>query len=189
MANMRTPREAWIQAALDVLEGGGPAAVRVESIAERLGVTKGGFYGHFRGRDQLLDEMLDRWERAAAATVIEAAEAGSGDGPERLAALVQAVRSRGALIGPELAIREWARRDESVAARVDRVDAARLNYLGTLFRDLGYNEHEATRRAASTVGVWLASHMMRFDHSGHSHDDVLRSVFDDVARPPPGALR
>jgi AcrR family transcriptional regulator len=45
--------------------------VRVESLARALGVTKGGFYGHFDDRNGLLDEMLDAWERLSVDEVIE----------------------------------------------------------------------------------------------------------------------
>ena len=38
---------------------GGQGAVRVESLAQALGVTKGGFYWHLADRGALLDEMLD----------------------------------------------------------------------------------------------------------------------------------
>jgi AcrR family transcriptional regulator len=40
----------------------GPDAVRVEALAQALGVTRGGFYGHFADRNALLGEMLDAWD-------------------------------------------------------------------------------------------------------------------------------
>ena len=55
MANVRTPREAWIEAALQALATGGPDAIRVEALAASLGVSKGGFYWHFENRQALLD--------------------------------------------------------------------------------------------------------------------------------------
>jgi hypothetical protein len=36
--------------------------VQVEVLARPLGVTKGGFYGHFADRNALLGEMLDAWD-------------------------------------------------------------------------------------------------------------------------------
>ena len=53
----------WIDEGLRALAGGGPDAVRIEPLAQALGVTKGGFYWHFDDRRALLDEMLDAWER------------------------------------------------------------------------------------------------------------------------------
>ena len=44
--------------------------MRVEALAARLGVSKGGFYWHFADRRALLDEMLDTWEKAGTDDVI-----------------------------------------------------------------------------------------------------------------------
>jgi AcrR family transcriptional regulator len=54
----------WIEEGLRALAAGGPDAVRIELLARALGVTRGGFHWHVDGRRALLDEMLDRWERA-----------------------------------------------------------------------------------------------------------------------------
>ena len=43
-----TPRDSWIEEGLKALGVGGPDAVRLEKLAEALGVTKGGFYWAFR---------------------------------------------------------------------------------------------------------------------------------------------
>src|SRR5258708_4488492 len=61
----RTPRRRWIEAGLRALAAGGPDAVRVEALAQALGGTNGGFYGHFADRDALLDETLDTCARGA----------------------------------------------------------------------------------------------------------------------------
>src|SRR6266542_708937 len=70
----RTPRSRWIEEGLLALAAGGPDAVRVEALAQVLGVTKGGFYGHFADRNALLEEMLDSWERLSTDEVLERAE-------------------------------------------------------------------------------------------------------------------
>lgn len=60
---VRTTRDTWIEAGLALLAADGPDAVRVEVLAQRLGVTRGGFYRQFGGRRELIDAMLDTWER------------------------------------------------------------------------------------------------------------------------------
>ena len=74
-APTRTPRSTWIEAGLRALAAGGPDAVRIEPLAQVLGVTRGGFYWHFADRRALLDEMLDTWERATTEEVVEQAVA------------------------------------------------------------------------------------------------------------------
>src|SRR3954452_21997232 len=77
---VRTPRSTWVDEGLRALAAGGPDAVRIEPLARKLGVTRGGFYWHFDDRRTLLEEMLDAWERAGVDDVIERLEAeGAGD--------------------------------------------------------------------------------------------------------------
>src|SRR5260370_18681283 len=84
MAVSRTPRGRWVEEGLRGLGDGGLDAVRIEPLAEAIGVTKGGFYWHFADRGALLDEVLDAWERANLEDVIEAVERDGGDARTRL---------------------------------------------------------------------------------------------------------
>ena len=61
MAVSRTPRGRWVEEGLRALGDGGLDAVRIEPLAQAIGVTKGGFYWHFADRGALLDEVLDAW--------------------------------------------------------------------------------------------------------------------------------
>ena len=83
-APTRTPRRTWIDEGLRALAAGGPDAVRIEPLAQALGVTRGGFYWHFADRRALLDEMLDAWERASTEEVIERVESRGGDAKVKL---------------------------------------------------------------------------------------------------------
>ena len=69
-APTRTPRTSWIEEGLRALGIGGPDAVRIEALAQTLGVSKGGFYWHFDDRRALLEEMLDTWERVVIDEVV-----------------------------------------------------------------------------------------------------------------------
>jgi len=101
----RTPRQRWIEEGLRALAAGGPDAVRVETLAQALGVTKGGFYGHFADRNALLAEMLDVWERMSIDDVLERVERRGGDARAK-------VRRAGALtFSPELLPVDLAVRD------------------------------------------------------------------------------
>src|SRR3989442_14692897 len=94
-APTRTPRTSWIQEGLRALGVGGPDAVRIEKLAQALGVTKGGFYWHFGDRPALLEEMLDAWERLVIDEVIERVEGEGGDARGKLRRLVPPGSSRG----------------------------------------------------------------------------------------------
>ncbi|MEV4165448.1 TetR/AcrR family transcriptional regulator [Nonomuraea dietziae] len=58
----RLTADDWAKAALDALVEGGLAAVAVEPVAARLGVSKGSFYWHFANRRALVAAALALWE-------------------------------------------------------------------------------------------------------------------------------
>src|SRR5687767_10471799 len=86
----RLSAEDWAQAALDLVAEQGVAAVAVEPLARRLGVTKGSFYWHFPSRDALLQAALERWEAIEQESVFGSLEK-VPDPRERLRALFQVV--------------------------------------------------------------------------------------------------
>ena len=133
-APVRTPRSTWIAHGLRALAAGGPDAVRIEPLARALGVTRGGFYWHFRDRGALRDQMLDTWERATTEEVIKRVVCEGGDARARLRRLFALTFSSDEWVTIDLAVRDWARRDQAVAGRLRRVDNRRMDYLRALDR-------------------------------------------------------
>jgi AcrR family transcriptional regulator len=171
-APTRTPRSNWIEAGLRALAAGGPDAVRIEPLAQALGVTRGGFYWHFEDRRALLEEMLDTWERASTDEVLERVERQGGDARTKL-------RRAGALTFSEwllpidLAVRDWSRREPAVAERLRRVDNRRMDYLRSLFGAFCPDEEDVEGRAMLAFSLLIGNHFMAADHDGRSRADVL----------------
>ena len=135
--------------------------MRVEALAQALGVTKGGFYWHFDGRHALLDEMLDLWERVMVDEVIARVEARGGRRPGQAAAAVRARRlDRGACMTIELAVRDWARRDKAVAKRLRRVDNRRMDYMRPLFAEFCADEDDAEARTMLAFSLFVGSNFV-----------------------------
>ena len=171
-APTRTPRQRWIEEALQALARGGPDAVRIELLAKSLGVTRGGFYWHFDDRGALLGEMLDTWERAATDEVIERVERKGGDARAK-------VRRAGALtfsddlLPIDLAVRAWSRHDPAVAQRLRRVDNRRMDYLRELFGAFCTGEAEVEARSMLAFSLLIGNHFMAADHGPRSRAEVL----------------
>lgn len=53
----------WLDTARSALIEEGTAGVEINKLAKRLGVSRGGFYWFFKGREQLMDELLAYWAR------------------------------------------------------------------------------------------------------------------------------
>jgi len=177
VAITRTPRSRWVEAGLQALAAGGPGAVRVEALAQALGVTKGGFYGYFADRNALLEEMLDTWERKATDEAMERAQRKGADVRTRLRR-AGVLTFSAELLPIDLAVREWARHDEAVAERLRRVDNRRMDYLRQLFREISRDEDEAEARSMLAFSLMIGHHFMTADHGPRSHEDALALAGD-----------
>jgi AcrR family transcriptional regulator len=172
VAPIRTPRHSWIVAGLEQLAAGGPDAVRIEPLAKRLGVTKGGFYGHFEDRAAFLDALLDAWESTSGEDVVAEVE-GDGGGPRERILRAGALTFSSALLPVDLAVRDWARHDATVAERLRRVDGARMDYLREQFATFCDDEDEVEARATLAFCLAIGVHVLSTDHGGRSRFDVV----------------
>jgi AcrR family transcriptional regulator len=174
VAKVRTPRGAWVDAALQALAAGGPDAVRIEALAVSLGVSKGGFYWHFADRRALLEEMLDTWERVSVDEVIERVEGEGGDARAKLRRLSAIASSSDKMLRIDLAIRDWARREQTVADRLRRVDSRRMKYMRSLFGAFCPDEDDVEARCMLAFSLWIGNHFIAADHGARSRADVLK---------------
>ena len=141
----RLTRQDWLTAALGALARDGVAAIRVEPLAKRLGVTKGSFYWHFADRPALLAAMLVEWERRATDAIIVEVEALGGDASAKLGNLFRITAGADGRL--ERAVRAWAAGDTAAAEVQSRVDARRRAYLEAQFMAFGFSGDEAAARA------------------------------------------
>ena len=176
MAATRTQPSAWIDEGLRALAAGGPDAVRVEALAQAIGVTKGGFYWQFENRRALLDGILDAWEREMVDDVIERVEAGGGDARAKLGSLFEAASFSEVrrLLKVELAVRDWSRRDAEVARRLRAVDNRRMDYMRSLFAEFCPDADEVEVRCMFAFSLFTGSHFIAAEHGSRSRADVLR---------------
>jgi AcrR family transcriptional regulator len=176
MALTRTPRTSWIEEGLRALAAGGPDAVRIETLAETLGVTKGGFYWHFDDRRALLEEILDTWELVSVDEVIERVESDGGDARTKLRRLSALAASSDEPLKIDLAVRDWARREQTVADRLQRVDNRRMDYMRSLFGAFCPDEDDVEARCMVFYSLWIGSHFIAADHGPRSRADVVKVV-------------
>jgi AcrR family transcriptional regulator len=170
-APTRIPRSMWIEQGLRALAAGGPDSVRIEPLAQALGVTRGGFYWQFSDRHALLEEMLDTWERATTGDVIERLEREGGDPGAKLRRLFALTSPR--VVQTDLAIRDWARHDPAVAERLRRVDNRRMDGLRSLFGATCSDSGDVEARCLLCFSLLIGNHYIAADHAARSRADVL----------------
>lgn len=178
MGAIRTPRDRWIDEGLRALADGGPDAVRVEVLAKALGVTKGGFYGAFADRQSLLDAMLDTWEREATDEVLARVESEGGDARTMIRRAGLLTFSSRRLLPIDLAVRDWARRDPAVAARLRRVDDRRMALLREKIGSFCPDPDEVEARSLLAFCLLIGEHFLATDHGGRTRAQVLDRAAD-----------
>lgn len=181
VAKVRTPRGAWVHAALKALAAGGPDAVRIEALAADLGVSKGGFYWHFADRHALLEETLDTWEKAGTEDIIARVESQPADPRAKLQRLVELTSSPEGL-AVELAVRDWSRRDSDVAERLRRVDNRRIGYIRSLFGQFCADENDVEVRSMLAYTLVIGSYFIAAEHGDKTRSQVLQLAIDRLLR-------
>ena len=181
--NARLSTDDWAQAALDLIAAQGVAAVAVEPLARRLGVTKGSFYWHFPSRDALLQAALERWESVEQEALFGALERIT-DPHERLRNLIQmvAVEIQSHAIYSALL---QALDHPIVQPVIGRVSERRLQYLTSAFCQVGFEEAKAKHRArlaySAYVGFLQLSSQLpqsRLDHE--TYEKYIGHVMDTL---------
>jgi len=164
-----------------VLAAGGPDAVRVEVLAAGLGVTKGGFYGQFADRGELLEAMLDAWERESVDDVDTALADLDGDDARARILRAGLLTFHERLRAVDLAVRDWARRDPAVAARLRRVDDRRMAFLREQFAALGADPVEAEARGVLAFCLAIGHELLAADLVSAPRAEVLRAAMRVVS--------
>jgi len=172
VAQTRTPRSTWIDAGLAALASGGPDAVRVDLLAKALDVTRGGFYHHFDSRGVFLEALLEAWEHRSTDEVLDRVEAEGGDARDKVRKAGMLTFSKD-LLPIDLAVRDWARRDKSVARRLRRVDNSRMEYLRALIGTFSDDADDVEARGMLAFALAIGSHFIAVDHPGSSRQQVV----------------
>lgn len=158
----RLSREDWLARALATLDEEGIQGVKVERLAESLGVTKGSFYWHFEGLQDLLDSLLNYWSVELTQVAVTQLQRMPDDPRDRLLWLWSRIADK-RLNEHDKGMRSWAMMEPHVEEVVRSVDQKRLAYVRELFLDMGFDEDEADLRARMAYYYILGEQTAGFD--------------------------
>jgi AcrR family transcriptional regulator len=170
----------WAEAALQLIAEQGLSALTVSALAARLGVTKGSFYWHFRGRSELIAAALGRWEQRATTDAMRGLDAVT-DPRRRLELMLDAASQPPRSRSLYAALAEAAG-DPVVRRALDRVASARIAYLERCYTNLRFapalSSSYAVRAYAAYRGLLQLAHeaaaALPTDWSFYA--DVIRTV-------------
>jgi AcrR family transcriptional regulator len=181
MIDNRLGPSEWVKVGLKALAKSGFSALKADTLANRLGVSRGSFYWHFADVPAFHAALLRRWREIALENIIEEVEM-APDHP--LEALLYRAFAGGS--GVERAVRAWATADSRARAAVEAVDLERIGYLRKLLIDAGIPPGVAETRARIMNWTYLGFALS----SSKLDDDALKEVIGDLshlARLKPGS--
>jgi AcrR family transcriptional regulator len=148
-----TPRD-YFDAGQELLGEGGVHVVTIANLCERLGVTKGSFYHHFRSVEDFHDRLLDDWFTEHMGRRVAITDAAT-EPQERLAAMRRFAVDR--RHDTEGAIRAWARSSRRAAEVQRRIDNNRIAYSIDVCLALGIERARAQVLAEMSVTMLAGS--------------------------------
>jgi AcrR family transcriptional regulator len=123
----------------------GADGLRVEKLAKELDIAKSGFYCHFKGKDELLGQILDHWGRTYTEVITGDHELLNLPAKDRLLLAMQKVFELN-LAEFDSAVDIWSRSDARVARKWKQVMNIRLKFFRDAFEELGFHGDDLEMR-------------------------------------------
>lgn len=152
----RGSQEIWIEAANETLVQSGVDAVRVAALAAKLKLSRASFYWFFRDRDQLLEELLDRWRNKNTGSLVRQCEAYAETIVEAMLNVTDCwFRKEMFDSRLEFAIRSWAIQSADLQAELHAADDIRASSIKRMLMRFGMHEEAADVRARSVYLIQI----------------------------------
>jgi AcrR family transcriptional regulator len=156
-AETRTRRD-YFDAAMAILSEHGPESLTIAALCERLGVSKGSFYHHFRGMPGFVEDLVADWEVEHNDRLIDRSN-GERD-PMRRVEVLRDI-AVGLPHGAEAAIRAWSRSSPAVAVALARVDVRRELHVADSLALLGLEPRRARLFARMGLAIVVGIQQMQ----------------------------
>lgn len=150
----RLTRDDWVREAFALLHERGVDGVKIVVIAERMGVTSGSFYWHFKGLPELMDCLLEFWETVLTDAIIVRATSYEGPPEDRILDLMTQVIEQDAAVHDH-PISVWARRDPAVQEIFERTIQKRFDFAAWIFGQAGFSKRQAKIRGRLMVAYLM----------------------------------
>jgi AcrR family transcriptional regulator len=168
----RLSKQNWLDHGLRVLAKSGSDALKADTLAKSLKVSRGSFYWHFKDIDEFHSELLAYWRQRATAEIIALVEEETSP-RSRLGVLMRIGMTGGNAL--ERNVRSWAAHSLAASDAAASVDEMRIEYLARLLKSAGVPRKQARARATFMYWAYAGRVMVSKGHSGLS-DAELDSI-------------
>lgn len=148
LTGWRGSEDLWLDAAYEMLIDAGVDQVKVLPLAEKLGLSRTSFYGHFDSRETLLEALVARWQSKNTTNLIAKTESYAESIAESLFNVFDCWLDHDLFDARfDLAIRNWALGDPALRAILEQTDIARIDAVAAMFARHGFAPDQARVRA------------------------------------------
>lgn len=165
----RFSKEEWLERSLKVLIQDGFGLVKIDKLVAQMGVTKGSFYWHFNDRDAYIQELVTYWDGQHTRSVMEYVNQLSGHPRDRLFLLLSFVIEN-QLARYDDVFHALAQSEPSVTKSIRKINKIRIEFVASLFLDMGFSALEAEVRSQMMVVY------MTYEQSKSSKHSVARQL-------------
>jgi AcrR family transcriptional regulator len=148
-----TTKRRWLEEGFTLLEERGAEALTIETLSDRLGVTKGSFYHHFTNYQNFKESLLVFFEEERTLQIIQLAEQAALP-RQKWERVIQATLKPSRL---EVAIRAWSLQDLVVQDHQRRIDQQRIAYLEEVAYAQNGDRLHATQVARVFYSIYIGS--------------------------------
>lgn len=141
-----------MRAATEILAEVGISGLNAVALCERLGVTRGSFYHHFKSLADFEEKFLDYWENVVTTERTSPVEVGTTF-HERSEAAIRTLLAVD--LNAERALRAWSLTDERVAQMLSRTDRRAYDVVRRSILSAGATEEMADTYAEMVVTIWV----------------------------------
>ncbi len=146
----RLSREDWLEEALKILSQQGNRLITIEVLCERLGVSRGSFYWHFKDRGDFLVAVIEHWEKQSTLAIRDEVFSLQVSPEERLLKLLEMITTY-KHSGFEMPMRRWAMEEPGTKKVLQRIDRTRYEGVRSLFEEMGFTGDELEMRTQTCV--------------------------------------
>jgi len=154
---MALSKKEWLEEGFKLLSEFAQDKLTMQYLCKRLKVTRGSFYHHFKGIEDYVQKMMEKWEEENTQQLVVVSN--KSESPlEAMEILAQSISLKNQVI--EAAIRSWSFYHPIVGAHVQKVDAIRLQHLTNIFIQMGLSSERANLRAKLDYGVLVGIQLL-----------------------------
>lgn len=179
-----TTPETWIKAARDSLVAAGPDGVKIDRIASKLNVSRGGFYHFFENKEELFSKVIEYWTDKCRFFPDDSLPSNGEAAGRWLKRVVRHhVEHNGYDHRFDLAVRDWARSYKRAAWAIERADLHRVDILERFFDVLGYDPESSRIRARIFYYHQIGYHALDVNQSPEMRRGSLNTYLDILCGP------